>query len=82
MAALACAGARCSGAFGRGRQRRNRRFPSTHDTAPFIVDQNIDTLYVNLLAPALPRRLATYARHLKAQAQEAGPASRDALASV
>jgi hypothetical protein len=41
------------------------------DTAPFIVDQNIDTLYVNLLAPALPRRLASMCVTLKAQAQEA-----------
>jgi hypothetical protein len=43
---------------------------SAHDTAPFIVDQNIDTLYVNLLAPALPRRLAMTCVTLKAQAQE------------
>jgi hypothetical protein len=44
---------------------------SAHGTAPFVVDQNVDTLYVNLLAPALPRRLANICATLKAQAQEA-----------
>jgi hypothetical protein len=43
---------------------------SAHDTAPFIVDQNIDTLYVNLLAPTLPRRLGSACTALKVQAQE------------
>jgi hypothetical protein len=41
------------------------------DTAPFVVDQNVDTLYVNLLAPALPRQLARVCTTLKTQAQEA-----------
>jgi len=44
---------------------------SAHETVPFIVDQNVDTLYVNLLASALPRRLANTCAILKAQAQEA-----------
>jgi hypothetical protein len=42
-----------------------------HDATPFIVDQNVDTLYVNLLAPALPRHLANMCATLKVQAQEA-----------
>jgi hypothetical protein len=39
--------------------------------APFIVDRNVDTLYINLQAPASPRRLMTMCATLKAQAQEA-----------
>jgi hypothetical protein len=35
------------------------------------VDQNVDTLYVNLLAPALPRQLTSACGALKLQAQEA-----------
>jgi hypothetical protein len=45
--------------------------PDNDDSDPFIVDQNVDTLYVNLLAPALPRQLSTMCTTLKAQAQEA-----------
>lgn len=45
--------------------------PLNHDTTPFIVDRNIDTLYVNLFAPALPRQLVNTCATLKAQAQEA-----------
>jgi hypothetical protein len=40
------------------------------DATPFIADQNVDTLYVNLLAPALPRQLARECTALKARAQE------------
>jgi hypothetical protein len=44
--------------------------PVDYATAPFIVNQNIDTLYVNLLATTLPRRLGNACSALKVQAQE------------